>query len=149
MKNVNLNMNTRTTIINTVFLAKLWYVAAVVDFTKNFFKQVDSIIFSFLWRSTEWIARNVIVNPRFRGGLGVTHVKAKVKAMRLMHLVRVLKDPDKVSSVLARRWTGLKMRDWFLVTPTFKTVFVLNVKGFYKTALEDFKICTSKGKEWM
>jgi hypothetical protein len=116
---------------------------------KNFFKEVDSMIFKFLWRSTEWIARNVSVNARFHGGLGVTHVKAKVKAMRLMHLIRVLKEPDKVSSVLARRWTSLKMREWFLVTPALKTVFVLNVKGFYKTALDDFKIGTDKGKEWL
>jgi hypothetical protein len=115
---------TRTTIINTVFLAKLWYVAAIVDFTARFLKEVDSIIFKFLWRSTEWIARNVLVNARFHGGLGVTHVRAKIKAMRLMHLVQVLKDPDKRFSILARRWTSIKMRDWFFVTPATKTVFV-------------------------
>jgi hypothetical protein len=98
----NLNLYTRSTIINTVFLAKLWYTAAVFDFSKAFVKEVDSIIFKFLWRSTEWIARNVLVNNRTQGGLGIVHVKAKIKALRLMHLVQVLKDPDKISSVLAQ-----------------------------------------------
>jgi hypothetical protein len=87
----NLNLYTRTTIINTVLLAKLWYIAAVFDFTKRFLKDVDSIIFKFLWRTTEWIARNVLVNDRSQGALGITHVKAKIKALRLMHLVQVLK----------------------------------------------------------
>jgi hypothetical protein len=41
----NLNLYTRSTIINTVFLAKLWYVAAVFDFSKAFVKEVDSIGF--------------------------------------------------------------------------------------------------------
>jgi hypothetical protein len=66
-----------------------------------------------------------------------------------MQLVQVLKDPDKCSSILARRWTSVKMRDWFFVTPARKTVFVLNVKGFYKNALNDFKICTERGKVWL
>jgi hypothetical protein len=39
----NLNLYTRTTIINTVFLSKLWYIAAVCDFSKGFLKAVDSI----------------------------------------------------------------------------------------------------------
>jgi hypothetical protein len=69
--------------------------------------------------------------------------------MRLMQLVQVLKDPDKCSSILARRWTSVKMRDWFFVTPARKTVFVLNVKGFYKNALNDFKTCTERGKVWL
>jgi hypothetical protein len=51
----NLNMYTRATIINTVFLAKLWDVASVVDFTRTFLKEIDSIIYKFLWRTTEWI----------------------------------------------------------------------------------------------
>jgi hypothetical protein len=33
----NLNIYTRTTIINTVLLANLWYIASVYDFSKVFF----------------------------------------------------------------------------------------------------------------
>jgi hypothetical protein len=66
----NLNMCTRVTIINTVFLAKLWYVASVVDFTKSFYEEIDKIVYKFLWRTTEWIAcRNVLINARCHGGL--------------------------------------------------------------------------------
>jgi hypothetical protein len=64
-------------------------------------------------------------------------------------LVQVLKDPDKSSSVMARRWTGVRLRDSFFVTPSRKTVFVLNVKGFYENGIKDFKICTDHGKQWM
>jgi hypothetical protein len=48
-------MYTRATIISTVFLAKLWD-ASIVDFTRTFLKEIDSIIYKFLWRTTEWIA---------------------------------------------------------------------------------------------
>jgi hypothetical protein len=130
-------------------LSKLWYIAAVCDFSKVFLKEVDSIVFKFLWRTTEWIARNVLVNSRPQGGLGIVHVKAKLKALRLMHLAQVLKDPDKVSSVLARRWTHIKIRDWYLVTPSTNVVFVLNTKGFYRDVLTDFKIFAERGKDWI
>jgi hypothetical protein len=51
----NLNMYTRATIINTVFSRKVMDVASVVDFTTTFLKEIDSIIYKFLWRTTEWI----------------------------------------------------------------------------------------------
>lgn len=95
-------MCTRSTIINTVILAKIWYVASVIEFTRSFHKEIDRIIYSFLWRPSEWIARNVLINAIFGGGLGLTHVRVKVKAIRLMQIVQILKDPDTESSVLAR-----------------------------------------------
>jgi hypothetical protein len=49
----NLNIYTRTTIINTVLLANLWYVASVFDFSKGFYKELDKIVYKFLWRTTE------------------------------------------------------------------------------------------------
>lgn len=77
------------------------------------------------------------------------HVKAKIKALRLMYLVQVLKDPDKISSVLAKRWVFIKMRDCFFITPSTPVAFVLNVKGFYKDVLMDSKILLDKGKDWI
>jgi hypothetical protein len=35
-------------------------------------------------------------------------VLAKVKAIRLLQVLQLLKDPDKESSLLARRWIGMK-----------------------------------------
>lgn len=123
----NLNIYTRTTIINTVFMAKLWYVAFVFDFTKRFYKEVDKIVFKFLWRSTEWLARNMVINARCHGhDLGVTHAQVKVKAIRLMQTLQVLKDPDKSSSVLARRWIGVRLREFFFVRPSRSVVFTLH-----------------------
>jgi hypothetical protein len=139
----------RTTVVNTIILAKLWYVASVLDFTKRFYKEVDRIIFAFLWRSTEWIARNMLVNARCHGGLGVTHAQAKVKAIRLMQVLQVLRDPDKTSSVLARRWIGVRLREWFFIKPSRPVVFVLQCDGIYKSVLKDFKICQDLGKQWM
>lgn len=98
----NLNIYKRTTIISTVLMAKIWYVASVFGFSKSFYKEVDKIVYKFLWRTTEWLARNVLINSRSNGGLGVVHPQAKVKAIRVMQVIQVLKDPDKASSVLAR-----------------------------------------------
>lgn len=88
------------------------------DFTKSFYKQDDKIIFAFSWRTTEWLARNVLINARCNGGLGVTHAQAKVKAIRTMQVLQVLRDPGKASSVLAGRWIGERLRESFSVKPS-------------------------------
>jgi hypothetical protein len=83
--------------------------ATVMDFAEGFYKHVDKSIHHFLWRSTEWITRNVLFNARCHGGLGLTHVQSKVKAMRLIQIIQFLKDPDKEAALLARRWIGIKI----------------------------------------
>jgi hypothetical protein len=130
-------------------MAKLWYVASVSDFTKRFYKKVDKIIFKFLCRPTEWLARNVVINVRCHGGLGVTHAQANVKAIRLMQTLQVLEDPDKSSSLLAWRWIGVRLREFFFVRPPRSVVFTLQCDGVYKTVSKDFKMFQELGKKWM
>jgi hypothetical protein len=81
---------------------------------------------------TEWIARNILVKASWHGFLGLTHVRAKVKAIRLMQAIQVLKEPDKESSLLARPWLGIRICDWFFETPIKKVAFVLECNSFYK-----------------
>jgi hypothetical protein len=144
-----LNIYTRVTIINSVFLANLWYIASVYDFRKSFYKELDKIIYKFLWRTTEWLARNVLVNSRSSGGLGIVHAQAKVKAIRLMQAISVLKDPDKASSVLARRWIGVRLRKFFFVKPSRTVVFTLSADGVYKNVLKDIKVIMELGSKWL
>jgi hypothetical protein len=74
---------------------------------------------------------------------------SKVKAVRLMQVISVLKDPDKASSVLARRWIGVRLRDLFIVKPTRSVVFTLSVDGVYKAVLKDIKTIAELGPQWL
>jgi hypothetical protein len=66
-----------------------------------------------------------------------------------MQVISVLKDPDKASSVLARRWIGVRLRDLFIVEPIRSVVFTLSADSIYKAVLNDIKTITELGSQWL
>lgn len=77
-------MFSRATKINVV-LAKLWYVGNIFLFSSVFIKLVNTSIFSFLWKTTEWISRRVLC--RMKGGsLGIFALDIRLRALKVQYV---------------------------------------------------------------
>jgi hypothetical protein len=56
----NKGLFSRVTIVNVAILAQLWFVIEIVDVSKEFIKYVEKQVFSYIWKGTEVLARNLV-----------------------------------------------------------------------------------------
>jgi hypothetical protein len=78
-------MFSRATKINVVVLAKLWYVGNIFPFSSVFIKLVNTSIYRFLWKTTEWISRRVL--SRMKGGsLGIFALDTRLRALKVQYV---------------------------------------------------------------
>ena len=61
-----------------------------MEIPKDFVKQIESIIYKFIWESKDKIKRTTIISDIADGGLNLTDFDSKVKALRAMWAKRVL-----------------------------------------------------------
>ena len=85
-----LSLKGKITIINSLALAPLIYVASVIDTPSKVIDEVNKIIIHFFWKSNQpKIAKNVIIQKISDGGLKFPDFECKVKAMRLIWVKRL------------------------------------------------------------
>ena len=91
----NLSLKGKITVINTLALSPLIYVASVINTPKRVIDEVDLIITRFFWNS-DWpkIAKNVIIQTIRDGGLKFPDFESKVKALKLSWVQRFMTQSD-------------------------------------------------------
>ena len=78
----DLNMLERITVCKTFILSKLWFLACFVKFEDNFIKEINTLIFNYIWENRkECIKRDTLILPCERGGLGMFNIFAKLKTI--------------------------------------------------------------------
>ena len=80
---------TQVTIIKSLLLPKMLYVFSVLTTPGEFIKQLNTIIYNFLWKGTDKIARKAAVNDLKYGGLNLIDLETYVKSSRLAWLNRI------------------------------------------------------------
>ena len=63
-------------ILKTFALSKLILPASTICIPKDIIKKVDKIFYNFLWRSTEKVKRNKVIQPVEEGGLNMINTQA-------------------------------------------------------------------------
>ena len=76
----------KVTIIKSLLLPKMLYVFSVLTTPEEFIKQLNTIIYNFLWKGTDKIARKAAVNDLKYGGLNLIDLETYVKSSRLAWL---------------------------------------------------------------
>ena len=79
----------KVTIIKSLLLPKMLYVFSILTTPEEFIKQLNTIIYSFLWKGTDKIARLAAVNDLKYGGLNLIDLEMYVKSSRLAWLGRI------------------------------------------------------------
>jgi len=89
-KQRNLSLKGKITIINSLALSPLIYVAGVIDTPNKVIKEVDALITQFLWNSkSAKIAKHVIIQTIEDGGLKFPDFKCKVMALKMNWVKRL------------------------------------------------------------
>ncbi len=86
-----LSIQGKITIIYTLALAPLIYVASIIDIPTNAITQINNIIQCFLWDGkTSKIAQSTLIQSIEHGGLKHGHLEAKSKALKLSCVKRLI-----------------------------------------------------------
>ena len=78
-----LSLYGKITIIKSLLLPKMLYVFSILPTSGDFIKQLNTIIFKFLWKGPDKIARQAAINDLEFGGLNITDIETLIKASRL------------------------------------------------------------------
>jgi hypothetical protein len=91
-------------VIKTMLLSKLWYGARLINISKKFAKQVERVIFKFLWSGkAETIKRSSLVRDPKDGGIGMPHVLSRCRAL-FMEKLKYLYAVENID--LLQPWIG-------------------------------------------
>ena len=82
----------KVTIINTLLLPKVTYISSIIPSPVEFIKSFQTIIFNFLWKGPDKIARTAAINSFEYGGLNVTDLATSIKSLRLSWIRRLLSE---------------------------------------------------------
>ena len=143
-----LSLKGKTMVLNTVVLSKVWYTAGVLPLPEPKFKEIERLMFAFLWngRQIDPIQRRTIYQPKEKGGLGLKNPKLQQQALQLKFLKDILNEENRKSWLqLPRYWIGFRLStlnpQWlFLNTyPRVNPICTRSCTPYYKHLLETFK----------
>ena len=80
------------TIIKSLLLPRVFYISAILPSPSEFIKAFQTIIYNFLWKGPDKIARTAIINDFEFGGLKLTDLTTSIMSLRLSWIGRFLCD---------------------------------------------------------
>ena len=82
IQSTQLTMYQKSTIINCVINAKLWYVAHIYPLSIRLANKIKRLIFHYLWgKKYEPIKRTTLSLPKYEGGLGIIDIFFKAQSI--------------------------------------------------------------------
>ena len=82
----------KVTIIKTLLLSKVLYVSTILPPPSEFLKAFQTIIYNFLWKGPDKIARTATINDYEYGGLKLTDLTTSIMSLRITWIGRFLSD---------------------------------------------------------
>ena len=80
-KNRNLSLFGRVQILKTFGLSKLILPASTIVIPKDIVKKIDKIFYKFLWKSTDKVKRNKVIQSVEQGGLAMINTQAFLNSL--------------------------------------------------------------------
>lgn len=83
----NLSIKGRVMVTNTLLTSKLWYVSSILDIPNTIVKQLNTIIFQYIWKTKHnQTSRQTLYLPLDRGGLGLLDIKHQSISLRIKQI---------------------------------------------------------------
>ena len=87
----NLTLIGRIQVIKTFAIPKFMFRASLISLTKEIVKQVNSVLYNFIWDSgKDKIKRLSLISGHENGGLRMPHIEAFIKSQRIMCMKKYL-----------------------------------------------------------
>ena len=140
----NLSFFEKSILINTVVLAKLWFITFSVVVPQSVVTRINSIIFSFLWGNRhECLSRKTMYCNKQNGGVGIIDIEKKLAALKSSHIKSLLYSNHSKWKTLAVYWFGFHLKH---IEPIFGSNMIPHSDHkprFYLLLLDVFKTITS------
>ena len=92
-------------IIKMLLISQLNYLATCYQIPDKYLKELNKIIYSFLWNSKkEKVKRVVVINSVLQGGLGMVDTESRMKSLVLSWLPKMLNDCKKPWKYICEFW---------------------------------------------
>ena len=138
-------------IINSLIISKLLYVATILENPdQTIFKQVNKIIFSFLWGKRERIKRKTLIRHISDGGIGITDFETKVKALKASWVSKLIHSNNDLNQLLNACIERYNLDISYLLNTNITNAQDLNIKylpHFYKEVICAFNECKNTDRE--
>ncbi len=94
-KHRNLTLFGKILIIKSLAISKLIHTMTIIETPDEILKEVEKLIFNFLWDSNERIKRKTLIGKKTKGGIGMIDIFCKDKALKAGWIRRLaLKNPN-------------------------------------------------------
>ena len=80
----------KVTIIKSFLIPKLLYVSSIIETPPKIIKQMEKMIYKFLWKGPDKVTWLSVINTLKNGGLNLTDLELHIKALRLFWIPRLL-----------------------------------------------------------
>ena len=108
---VHLNTLERIIISKTFILSKLWYVSNFVCIPEQNIKQIDKMVYQFIWcNSFELIKRNTLILPYESGGLNTVCIRSKLKTCLIQNFKNIYLNNDRMFYQLSVKYMKYDLR---------------------------------------
>ena len=88
LNNRRLTLHQRVVYANSCMLSKIWYLSHIYPLTSNLAKEINKIIFGYVWNGTyEPVRRSTVFRPKYAGGLGIPNCIIKSKIIMLISFI--------------------------------------------------------------
>ena len=77
-------------IVKTFVIPKFMRKAAIISISKDLIKEINRLIYGFIWRGNDKIKRSAIINDIENGGLKMLDLESMIKAQRGIALKKYL-----------------------------------------------------------
>jgi len=71
----------RVTIIKSFLIPKLLYVSSLMETPPEVVKQMEKMVFKFLWKGPDKVTRLSVINSLDKGGLNLTDFESHIKRL--------------------------------------------------------------------
>ena len=82
------------TLVKSVLIPTFVYISSLLPTPKEFVKELNQILFNFLWKGPDKVTRVSVINEYDKGGLKMTDVDSIVMSLRLAWLKRLFGGND-------------------------------------------------------
>jgi hypothetical protein len=134
----------RTRLTNVVMCAQLWYVGSYVIIPDATVRELNKIIFTFIWRTqnterNDSVSRKTTIGPPLQGGLGITDIVTKLDSLACAHMRRLVLHQEVKWRELAIYWTGVTTYKYGQDFHDNAKPRSLTPSPFYKKAIDALK----------
>ena len=135
----NLTMIGRIQIIKTFAIPKFMFRASLISLTKKIVKQVNSVLYNFIWDfGKDKIKRLTLISDYENGGLRMPHIEALIKTHRIMCMKKYLDSYNSARKIFLDSYLA-DFAGSFLIKCNYDIRFLpKTLPKFYKECLSEW-----------